>query len=44
MLNLISGLPIGEKLVDKLIPDQAKQRALKELKDGARRKSQAHGG
>ena len=34
MLNLISGLlPIGEKLVDKLIPDpQAKQKALKELK------------
>ena len=34
MLNLIGSLlPIGEKLVDKLIPDpQAKQKALKELK------------
>ena len=34
LLNLISGLlPIGEKLVDKLIPDpQAKQKALQQLK------------
>ena len=34
MLNLIGSLlPIGEKLVDKLIPDpQARQKALKELK------------
>lgn len=34
MLSLISSLlPIGEKLIDKLVPDpQAKQKALKELK------------
>ena len=34
MLNLIGSLlPVGEKLIDKLIPDpQAKQKALKELK------------
>ena len=34
MLNLLGSLlPIGEKLVDKLIPDpEAKQKALKELK------------
>ena len=34
MLNLIASLlPVGEKLIDKLIPDpEAKQKALKELK------------
>ena len=47
LLNLISGLlPIGEKLVDKLIPDpQAKQKALKELKkmdmDGSLKRMEA---
>ena len=47
MLNLISGLlPIGEKLVDKLIPDpQAKQKALQQLKkmeqDGSLKRMEA---
>jgi hypothetical protein len=47
VLNLISGLlPIGEKLVDKLIPDpQAKQKALQQLKkmeqDGSLKRMEA---
>jgi len=47
LLNLLTGLlPIGEKLVDKLIPDpQAKQKALQQLKkmeqDGSLKKMEA---